>query len=280
MPLHTTYYFGTLRKIIVAFGSLFNDINIVRFDVNGNPIKTIKVPLAYGPKQKWVQRINQRNSITSTRNKTVDVGMTMPRMAFELTRIEYDPARQTNPLQKRAVTNPADSNRRLYQRNPVPYDISFNLHILVKNVDDGMQIVEQILPYFTPDYAVTIKEVPQLDVDRDVSIIYAGMSSEDSYEGSFQDMRVVTWTLQFVAKAYFYPPITDGSIIKTIYDNFYTQPDMQTVEASVSLAVNPKTANKEDDYEVIVSIDAKPVYDSNGQLIHFVALDGTILTPS
>lgn len=278
--LQTTFYFQTMRKLTVAFGSIFDNINIVRFDTDRNPIKTIKVPLAYGSKQKWIQRINQGTSLTSTKNKKINIGMTLPRLAFEITNIQYDPNRQRNSLTKTSVVHPDRRDSKLYQRNAVPYDVSFDLHLMVKNADDALQVVEQILPYFTPEYTVTIKEIPVMSEDVNVPIILGGMTKQDTYEGSFNDLRIITWTLSFVAKAYFYPPITDGKIIKTIYDNFYTDSSMQKPEdAAVVVGIDPKTAN-EDDYSVFVSLECKPVYDSNGNVIHFITPEGTILIPS
>lgn len=282
--LQTTFYFGSMRKLAVAFGSIFDNIEIVRFDSNSNPIKTIKVPLAYGPKQKWLQRIKQQsNSVTSLENKKINIGMTLPRLAFEITGMQYDYTRQHNPRTKQSLANPDDSLGKLYQRVPVPYDVSFDLHLMVKNTDDALQIIEQILPYFTPDYAVTINEVPRMEIKHDVPIIYSGITSQDSYEGTFDDMRIITWTLSFVAKTHLYPPITNGSIIKTVYDNFYTDisdMNLQDYDAQVVVGVDPKTASETDSFSTYVSIDAKPVYDSNGKVIQFITMDGTILIPS
>lgn len=279
--LHTTFYFQSMRKLTVAFGSIFDNISIVRFDKDNRPVKTIKVPLAYGSKQKWIQRINQGTNLTSNKNKTINVGLTLPRLAFEITNIQYDPNRQRNSLTKSSVVHPDRRESKLYQRNPVPYDVSFDLHLMTKNSDDALQIVEQILPYFTPEYTLTIKEIPVMMEDINIPVILGAVTKQDTYEGSFNDFRVLTWTLSFVAKAYFYPPITDGKVIKTIYDNFYLEPEMEKPEdATVVVGVDPKFANEDDDYNVFVSFECKPVYDSNGNVIHFVTPDGTILTPS
>lgn len=279
--LHTTFYFQSMRKLTVAFGSIFDNISIVRFDKDNNPVKSIKVPLAYGSKQKWIQRINQGTSLTSTKNKKINIGMTLPRLAFEITNIQYDSNRQRNSLTKNSVVHPTRPDSKLYQRNPVPYDVSFDLHLMVKNTDDALQVIEQILPYFTPDYTVTINEIPSMMENVNVPVILTGMTKQDSYEGNFNDLRIITWTLSFVAKAYFYPPITDGKVIKTIYDNFYIDPSMPKPEtAAVVVGINPKTADEDDEYDVFVSLECKPVYDSNGNVIHFVTPEGTILIPS
>lgn len=279
--LQTTFYFGSIRKLTASFGALFDNISIVRFDENNIAQKTIKVPLAYGPKQKWLVRSKQKDVTNTGPTKNINVGFTLPRISFELTNIQYDPNRQNNPLRKTEKTDPNDTNRRYYQRAPVPYDVSFDVHIIVKNTEDGFQIIEQILPYFTPDYSITIEEIPTLDIKKDIPIIYTGITGQDSYDGSFNDFRVITWTLSFVAKAYFYPPVTDGEVIKTVFDNFYFTSDMSgDPVARVTVGVNPKSATKEDNYEEYVSIDLIPVYDSNGELQHYIKLDGTILTPS
>jgi len=259
VQLNSTFYFGTMRKLTAAFGSLFSDISIVRFDANNVAEKVIKVPLAYGPKQKWLQRAKQKDAVTTGPTKQINTGFTLPRMSFEVTNIQYDSNRQINPIKHLSRQKDSDPIKKYSQRSPVPYDIQFDLHIIIKNAEDGMQIIEQILPFFTPEYSITIKEIPQLDISRDVPIIYSGITKTDQYEGSFLDFRIV---------------------IKTIFDNFYTNPEMQGDPITrVTVGVNPKNAIETDPYQEYVSIDLIPIYDTNGTLIHYIQLDGSILTP-
>lgn len=276
--LQSTFYFGSVRKLTAVFGALFDDISIVRFNENNVAVKTIKVPIAYGPKQKWLQRLTQRDAVTTGPEKKINVGFTLPRISFEIVNIQYDANRQTNPIHKTSRQHISNPDQKYAQRSPVPYDIQYDLHIIVKNAEDGFQIIEQILPFFTPEYSVTVKELPQLEIERDVPIIYTGITKQDSYEGSFLDFRVQTWTLSFVAKTWLYPPVTDGDVIKTVFDNFYTNSEMEgDPVARITVGVNPKKSTEADPYTEYVSYDLIPIYDTNGTLLHYVMLDGTIL---
>ena len=199
------FYHSTIKRAVSVFGTLFNNITIKRSDG-----KVIPVPLAYGPRSRWIARLQ------STLDPTAKaVAISLPRMGFELSSIEYDSTRKlTKKTQFRSAdtTNPQKMN---YQYSPAPYNLGFTLSILVKNTDDGLQIIEQILPYFTPDYTVTINTVPSMNDKRDVPIILTSVSQEDTYEGDLETRQALTYTLEFTMKNYIYGPVTDSEVIRT-----------------------------------------------------------------
>lgn len=207
----TYFYHQTTRKMVVAFGTLFNNLEVRRTDNAGNPVEIIKVPLAYGPSQKFLTRISGDSNLDPK------VALTVPRMGFELTSLDYDPARKLNTIGKTSRTGTTGLKT---QYNPVPYNFEFSLFIFVKNAEDGTQILEQILPYFTPEFTVTMNLIPSMNVVRDIPIILNSVTSEDNYDGDFATRRSIIWTLSFQMKGYFYPDIRDNQkiITKTVVD--------------------------------------------------------------
>ena len=204
------FYNESLRKTIIAFGSLFNDIYITRKNSAGTDVQSLKVPLAYGPKQKFMVRLD------ADPNLDQKVALTLPRIGFEIAGFDYDPSRKLNRIIKRKkVANTEDKKLKQMstQHSPVPYNLNFEMFVMTKNSDDGIQIVEQILPFFQPEYTVTIKEVPEMDVIRDVPIVLNNISYEDTYTGSFTERRAIIYTFNFVAKAYVYGPVTTAKPI-------------------------------------------------------------------
>ena len=204
------FYNESLRKAIIAFGSLFNDIYITRKNSAGTDVQSLKVPLAYGPKQKFMVRLG------ADPNLDQKVAITLPRIGFEIAGFDYDPSRKLNRIIKRKkVANTEDKKLKQMstQHSPVPYNLNFEMFVMTKNSDDGIQIVEQILPFFQPEYTVTIKEVPEMDVIRDVPIVLNNISYEDTYTGSFTERRAIIYTFNFVAKAYVYGPVTTAKPI-------------------------------------------------------------------
>ncbi len=202
--LGTYFYNESLRKCIIAFGSLFNDIYITRKNASGTDSQSMKVPLAYGPKQKFMVRLD------ADPNLDQKVAITLPRIGFEIAGFDYDPSRKLNRIIKRKkVSNTTDKvlKQMSTQYSPVPYNLTFELFVMTKNSDDGIQIVEQILPFFQPEYTVTINEVPEMDVVRDVPIVLNSIGYEDTYTGSFTERRAIIYTLNFTAKAYVYGPV-------------------------------------------------------------------------
>ena len=208
--LGTYFYNESLRKTIIAFGSLFNDIYINRRNSAGTDVQTLKVPLAYGPKQKFLVRLE------ADPNLDQKVAITLPRIGFEIAGLDYDPSRKLNRILKRKkVKSTSDDKVKSMstQYSPVPYNVNFELFVMTKNSDDGIQIVEQILPFFQPEYTVTINEVPEMDVIRDVPIVLNSIGYEDTYAGSFTERRAIIYTFNFVAKAYVYGPVTTAKPI-------------------------------------------------------------------
>ena len=204
------FYNESLRKCIIAFGSLFNDIYITRKNASGTDSQSMKVPLAYGPKQKFMVRLD------ADPNLDQKVAITLPRIGFEIAGFDYDPSRKLNRIIKRKkVANTADKALKAMstQYSPVPYNLTFELFVMTKNSDDGIQIVEQILPFFQPEYTVTINAVPEMDVVRDVPIVLNNIGYEDTYTGSFTERRAIIYTLNFTAKAYVYGPVTTSKPI-------------------------------------------------------------------
>ena len=208
--LGTYFYNESLRKCIIAFGSLFNDIYITRKNASGTDSQSLKVPLAYGPKQKFMVRLE------ADPNLDQKVAITLPRIGFEIAGFDYDPSRKLNRIIKRKkVANTSDKalKQMSTQYSPVPYNLNFEMFVMTKNSDDGIQIVEQILPFFQPEYTVTINEVPEMAVIRDVPIVLNNIGYEDTYTGSFTERRAIIYTLNFTAKAYVYGPVTTAKPI-------------------------------------------------------------------
>jgi len=232
------FYNESLRRTIIAFGSLFNDIAITRKNSAGTEVQTLKVPLAYGPKQKFITRLEQDP------NDNQAIAMTLPRIGFEINGFSYDPQRKLNRILKKKIDSTEvgkELKQMSIQYSPVPYDVGFELFVMTKNSDDGIQIVEQILPFFQPEYTVSIKEVPQMDTIRDVPIVLNSINYEDTYAGDFTERRAIIYTLNFTAKSYVYGPVSTAQPITKVqvdtYDNLQNQAPERiqryTVQATV-----------------------------------------------
>jgi hypothetical protein len=232
--MFTTFYHGTLRKYVVLFGTLFNDIHINRVGKSADQdyVQTIKVPLSYGPKEKYLARTDADPSYARP------VAIVLPRMSFEITSLAYDPTRKLPKLNKIVKTNAADSASLKYAYMPVPYNIDFQLSIMTKNADDGTRIIEQILPYFTPDFTSTINLIPELDFKPDIPLILTSVDHTDTYDGSFIDRRAIIWTLTFTMKAYLMGPTkTSSSLIKTANTSLFL--DITANSATEGISVTP-----------------------------------------
>lgn len=209
------YYHGTIRKYIIAFGNLFNDIVIARLNTAGERIQAIEVPIAYGPKEKWLVRLKQDPNLEQ------NVGITLPRIGFEIISIAYAPQRKLASTLQNAHLKTSDLNRLNTQYVPVPYDLSIMLSIFVKNADDGAQILEQILPYFRPEFTTNIRLIPEMDVVVDTPVVLQDVSIEDTYEGDFDTRRALVYNLTFSMKAYIYGPVFNQGIIKRSITNMF-----------------------------------------------------------
>jgi hypothetical protein len=233
------FYNRTIRKIVVAFGTLFNDIQVIRFDKNGNQKEILKVPLNYGAKEKWVTRI------TSDPDLVKSVATTVPRMSFDLVGIDYDTSRkQPTTLQNFASDGSGKLNR---QYAPLPYNFSFTMSIYVRNTEDGTQIVEQILPYFAPDYTVTVDLIADMNQKYDMPIILNSVTPDTQYEGDLMDTRLIIWTLEFTVKGYIFPRVikssTSNGIIRIANTNIYAETTANINVKSAIITTTPDPAN-------------------------------------
>ena len=202
----TYFYHQTSRKMVVAFGTLFNNIEVRRTDSSDAVTEVIKIPLSYGPKDKMLIRISQDPNLNPK------VALTVPRMGFELTSMTYDGARKLNTMGRNVKKGTTGLKK---QFNPVPYNWDFSLYVFVKNAEDGTQILEQILPFFTPDFTVTMTLVSGMTVKMDIPLVLNSVTSEDTYEGDFATRRSIIWTLSFLMKGFLYPSVTDNAKIIT-----------------------------------------------------------------
>ena len=226
-----TFYHNTIRKYVILFGTLFNDIHINRVDTDRSVTRTIKVPISYGPKEKMLARLDADPNLNRP-------AIVLPRMSFELTDLNYGPTRKLNTIGKIVAANPDDPNSAKFQYTPVPYDFNFILSIAVKNADDGTRILEQILPFFTPNWSSTVDLIPELGIKLDVPIVLNAVSSEDTYGGNFEERRSIVWTLSFTMKGYIFGPTRPtGSgtapIIKLANVNFYDTSTYTNIDDAV-----------------------------------------------
>ena len=244
--LGSTFYHQTIRKYVAAFGTLFNDINIERKNSSGTVIERVKVPLAYGPRQKWIL------ALSDTTDQRRVLAARLPRIGFALTGVNYDSVRKLNTVIRNVAANTASTGSVLSQYNPVPYNFDFELFILVNNAEDGTQILEQILPYFTPEFTVTINTIPDMGIKADVPIVLNSASQSDEYEGELATRRTIIWTLSFLLKGFVYPDVKSGTLIKSIEVNFRIpgdgDSDVQELEQEFIVLETTKDALATSDY--------------------------------
>ena len=232
------FYHEILRRTIISFGSLFNGIDIKHFDSSGNVDEVIKVPLAYGPTQKFLARLEQSPDL----NKPTAI--TLPRMSFEFTGLQYDGTRKVTTTQtfKSQTVGIATAIRKTYM--PVPYNMSFELSIYTKLNDDMLQIVEQILPYFQPAYTLSVNLVDTIGEKRDIPVVIENISMQDDYEGNYSTRRSLLYTIRFTAKTYLFGPVGDTS--KASRDHIkkvrvgYVQDDSSTPTRDLTYTVLPR----------------------------------------
>jgi len=248
------FYNEILRKTVISFGSLFNDISIKHTDNEGNVKSVIKVPLAYGPTQKFLARLEQSPDL----NKSTQTPL--PRMSFEFTGLTYDPARKVTTTQSFTTKDPTNGTETKKAYLPVPYSMAFELSIMSKLNDDALQIVEQILPYFQPSYNLTVELVDSINEKRDIPIILENITMQDDYEGNFTTRRVLTYTLRFTAKTYLFGPVSTATkdIVK---------------KATVSYITGGSTDNPT--REVVYSSEARAIKNYTGNVITNLAKDVT-----
>jgi hypothetical protein len=275
-----TFYFSTIRKYVTLFGTLFNDIHITRTDANNTTIALLKVPLAYAPKEKVLARVDADPNIDR------QTAVLLPRMSFEMVDMKYDTSRKLNTVGRSVVKDTSSTSRLKYQYNPVPYNLSFRLYIYVKNAEDGTKIIEQILPFFTPDWTTTVQLIPEMGINMDIPVVLESVNIEDSYDGDFETRRALIWTLDFTLKGYIYGPIKKSGIIKFANTNFYIPPNVQDgqlqdavgiTDVSERVGVRPGlTANGTPTSNVAESV-ALSVIEADDDFGYCVSID-TIIT--
>ena len=231
--LGTYFYHEILRKTVIGFGTLFNDINIRHRDASGTSFSNLKVPLAYGPIQKFLARIQQQPDLNR------EVALTLPRLSFEMTGLQYDPSRKTGVTQT-FLASQSGNVKKVYM--PVPYNVTFELNIISKLNDDSLQIIEQILPYFQPSLNITINLISAIGEKKDVPIVMESITQNDQYEGGFDSRRLIIHTLRFTAKTYLFGPVaesTDG-LIKRVDVDYYTNTNVKTAKRVQRYTATPK----------------------------------------
>ena len=235
--LGTYFYHEIIRKTVIAFGTLFNDVHIRHQDAAGKDINEMKVPVSYGPRQKFLARIQQQPDL----NKAVQI--TLPRMSFEVNNIQYDPSRKAGITQTFKAQEGAKLKKVFM---PVPYNLGFELNILTKLQDDSMQILEQILPFFQPGFTLTIDLAKSIGEKRDVPMVLDSITFTDDYEGNFETRRALIYTLSFTAKTYMFGPIADSTegLIRKVQVDYYSDSNPQTAKREQRYTV--KAAAKKD----------------------------------
>ena len=237
-----TYYHQTIRKTIVAFGNLFSNIKIERQNKTDGAIEQVlQVPLAYAPKEKWLVRLD------SDPNLSQHTYTSLPRLSFEITGMTYDSTRKVG----RMNTISLNSNNRIQQQfSPVPYNIDISLYALTKTQEDGLTIIEQILPIFTPDYNLSVIMIPELGITQDIPVILNSVSVQDDYDGDFQTRRFVTYTLNFTVKVNLFGPIAGKSDIRTVMANIAQTETEQTLSDYTATVVPVTVIPSQESYSV------------------------------
>jgi hypothetical protein len=248
---------------------LFDDINITRTDSSGLEVDIFKVPLSYSPKEKMLARVRQDPTITTP------AAITLPRMSFEYTHIGYDPDRKLKKLGG-VILEGSDANHMKRVFNPVPYDIQFSLYIYVKHTEDATKIVEQILPFFTPDYTLSVNLVPEANITRDIPIVLNQVTQTDIYEGDMLTRQMLIWTLDFTLKGYLWGPVVDKPVIKFVNTRTFvgntttantpvlttnTYPGLDAngnPTTNSAITIDPLLINFDDDYGIIYVSTAGP----------------------
>ena len=235
-----------LRKLTIAFGQLFNNIVLQNTSSTGAVTKRIRVPLAYAPKEKFIVRLEQQANLQDDRA----VSITLPRLGFEITGLSYDATRKLNKMNKTIrVKESEEGKKHNFNFTPVPYNINFSLYSFTATAENGLQIVEQILPFFQPEYTVTMNVVPELNIKRDIPIILNSVNYEDTYNGEFTQRRAVIYTLSFTAKTYLYGPMSNQKVIKTAQADLGASTDTPlTRDERIIVVPNPTTADADDDF--------------------------------
>jgi len=223
------YYHGAIRKYVIMFGNMFNEIEIVRYNASNQPTQQFRLPIAYGPREKFLSRLRTDPSLDR------EVALQLPRLSFEITNYTYDPSRNLNKLQKNIYAS-TDNDKVKNQQVPVPYNIDFSLYGMFGNQEDAVQTIEQILPFFRPEWVNTMKLVTDTNEYYDIPTIFTGMSIEDTYDGDFQTRRALIYTMNFVVKGYIFGPVKNSAVIKkSIINTFANTTATSSVNSKLTL---------------------------------------------
>ena len=243
------FYHAAIRRTVAVFGTLFNDINVLRKGTDGSAKSIIKVPLAYGPKQKFLARLDQQIDLNDPK-----IALKLPRMSFEITSLTYNSNAKLQKGIKQTFVDTSDGDKKKTVLGPVAYNLGVQLNIMAKNQDDALQILEQVLPFFQPDYTVSVKEVNNT-FKSDQPFILQSVSLNDDYEGDFTTRRVIIYTLDFETKVNFYGGIGSQGVIKTVtvdYNNNVALTDQPMQRQSA--VVNPITAKETDSHTIVETL--------------------------
>lgn len=228
---------------------MFNNIIIDRRDGAGNVIQSVKIPLSYAPRNKVIARIEGQPN-----DPDQDFQVVMPRLSFEMTGIEYDPTRRISLVQQNRGLN-ATTTTLNTQYAPTPYNIGISLYIYAKNQEDGLQILEQILPYFNPDYNLSLNAIPALNIKNDLPILLNSISYEDQYEGDFRNRQYIIWTLNFLLKLNYFGPINKQGIIRSVTANTFSDVEMQNRQQTYNVTVDPNTAVPGSEFDFVETFE-------------------------
>ena len=246
----THFYHKRVRTAVSVFGSLFNNLYVIRKNSSNEVISQAKVPLSYAPKRNFLQRIQEMNNGEDAERR---VAIKLPRMSFEITQMTYDAERQlpkTNNIST-AIANSVNSRQKLF--TSTPYNISFQLNVYAKSQDDALQIVEQVLPFFTPQYTVTVKPFSDIaTLTEDVPITLTGVQMQDDFEGAIEQRRTIVYSLDFDMKIAFHGPLNDGKIIRDVRNEFFIigagLADSDEYLQTLKVTPNPITVSMDSDY--------------------------------
>lgn len=244
------FYHAAIRRTVAVFGTLFNDINVLRKGTDGSAKNIVKVPLAYGPKHKFLARLDQQRSLDDPK-----IALKLPRMSFEITSLTYNPNVKLQKGMTQKFPDVTDGNKMKTVLGPVGYNMGMQLNIIAKNQDDALQIIEQILPHFQPDYTVSVKEVSNNFVS-DQPFVLESVSLADEYEGDYTTPRAIIYTLDFNTRVNFYGGIGTKGIIKSVAVDYNTNSiEIGSKPAErQSLVVDPLAAAETDAHTIVETI--------------------------
>jgi hypothetical protein len=262
------FYHQLTRKAVILFGRLFDDIYLIRKNTQtGKETSRFLVPIIYAPKEKMVTRILSDPDLLKS------VGTILPRMSFEITGISYDATRKQNSLLRAAKSNTTTHVTASYMG--VPYDVTFALNIYARNIDDGTQIIEQILPFFNPDFTITTNMIPDLGALKDIPVILNSVANDIEYEGNYDSVRYVNWTLTFTMKMHYYGPISYPKIIRTVYTNIFNDPSLQSGYITRLNVTNANGNFKAEDY--VYSGNSFKTANAYGIVVNYSANTGKLI---